>query len=572
MGALAYLAFVSMKNRVRVRIKRLREVRYAAGMLMGLLYFYFILGGRHTGSRGIHAVFAATREQTEMFAAVALFLLVCIGWAWPSDGKAALMFTRAEVHFLFPAPFSRRQLISYKLLRLQAAGLFSSVIVTIFFRPGTIAAGWMFLTGFMLVTSILTVHLTAVSLSRASLIQHGRRGLAHQWLPLGVVVASIAILVTTVVQAWWPIWEQPTVGLRIWELQRLSTHGLAGIVLWPFRSVVQLPLAPTPAEFFKALPVPLALLLLSFAWAVRSDAAFEEASAELAEKVARIRSGTQPVVGTIKKRKAPFTLATTGRAETALLWKNLIMLGRYTTMKRGLTFLPAIVIVSVLMGLQARKSGYADAAAFLCMLGAFITVFMGPMMIRNDLRRDLESVEMLKSWPLTGVVIVRGEILAPTVALTVFAWAFILGTSASVAHMLSTLGVGVAAGRASWVLAGLLVAPALIATQVLAQNGLAVLFPAWVSIGVTHTQGLDVMGQRMLMFVGILLATLLALLPAVLFAALAAGVVYYATSIVSIVLPALVITVSLLAECAVATEFLGRVMDRTDPAAIDPVE
>jgi hypothetical protein len=449
--------------------------------------------------------------------------------------------------------------------------LLSSAIVTVFFRPATLAAGWMFLAGFAVLSSVLIVHLTAVSLSRASLREHGWYGLAHQWLPIAVMVGSVVILVTVLASSWAQLAMLNGKGAVMWELQRLSTHGAAAIVLWPYYAVVRLPFAPTPAAFFAALPVPLAFLVLNFAWAVRTDAAFEEASAALAEKVASVRRGAQPVVGTVRKRPAPFPLASTGPAEIALLWKNLIMMGRYATLARAMTFLPAIVIPGVLLALNARHDGLVDAFAFFCLLLTFVTILMGPMMVRNDLRRDLARIAVLKSWPVSGAALVRGEMLAPTVVLTTFAWAFILGTSTSLAHVFREIGIR-AAGRISFVVAALVLAPGLIAVQVLAQNAVAVMFPAWVSIGPSRGQGVDVMGQRMLLMAGTLITLVVAVLPAFVFGSLAGVAIFYVTSVVPIIVPSAIATASLLVECFLATEVLGRFMDRMDPAAVEPSE
>ena len=571
MGALLFLTLVSTKNRVRSRLRRLREVRYAAGLVAGLAYFYFLLNPRGR-STGIHAAFASLREPIEMVAAVGVFLVVLAAWVWPSDGQATLSFSRAEVQFLFPAPFTRRQLISYKLLRMQLGALLSSAIVTVFFRPATLAAGWMFLAGFALLTSVLIVHLTAVSLSRASLREHGWYGLARQWLPVAVMVGSVGILAIALASAWGYLGTLDGKGAVMWELQRLSTHGAAGVVLWPCYSIARLPLAPTPAAFFTALPVPLAFLVLNFAWAVRTDAAFEEASAALAERVASVRRGARPVVGTVRRRPVPFHLSATGPGEVALLWKNLIMIGRYATLARALTFLPAVAILGVMVALNARHTGLVDAMAFFCLLLTFVTILMGPMMIRNDLRRDLERIAVLKSWPIRGAALVRGEVLAPTVVLTAFAWAFILGTSTSLAHVFREVGLSAGAGRMSYVVAALLLAPGLIAVQVLTQNAVAVMFPAWVSVGASRGQGVDVMGQRMLMMGGTLITFVVAVLPALVFGSLAGLAIYLVTSVVPVVVPAAIATASLLFECYLVTEVLGRFMDRMDPAAVEPLE
>lgn len=574
MGALIYLTLCSTKNRVRARLRRLREPRYAAGLLMGLAYFYFLLGPRAGGRKagGFIGLLAGVREPLELVGALLVFVIVALTWLWPSRDAAALSFSRADVQFLFPAPFTRRQLITYKLARMQVGAFTSSAIMTLLFRPRSMAAGWTFFLGMSIGVSILIVHLTAVSLSRASLRQHGRAGLARQWLPVLLVVGTAVVLAGTVYGAW-PRLSSLERSRDVWaELQRISSTGLAAIVLWPLRAIVRLPLSASGAEFLRALPVGLMLYALSFWWALRSDAAFEEASAELAEKVARIRSGTQPALGAIGKRRPPFHLATTGQVEIALLWKNLIMLGRYATLKRAAAFLPAIVVLGVLMALSTRKEGSANVFAFFCFLFALITVMMGPLMIRNDLRRDLASLALLKSWPIRGAALLRGEVLAPAAVLSVVAWGFILGASMSQAHVLSEIGLASLGSHLSYTAAALAVVPGLVVTQLMTQNAVAVVFPAWTHVGPNRTQGIDVMGQRLLMMGGMLLTLILAVLPAAAFALIAAAVIYYATSVVPVVVPALVLTASLVAECLLVAEALGRVIDRTDPSAIEAIE
>jgi hypothetical protein len=444
--------------------------------------------------------------------------------------------------------------------------------MTLFFRPGRVAAGWTFFLGMSIASAIVIVHLTGVSLSRASVRQFGRAGLARQWLPLLVLAGSILVLGNTVHAAWPRLVSAERPRDIMLELQRLSSSGLAALVLWPLHAVVRLPLSSSAAEFLRALPAALLLYAVNFAWAVRSDAAFEEASAELAERVARIRRGAQPVLGTLRKRRPPFRLSATGPVEIALLWKNLIMLGRYATVKRALGFLPAIVVLGVLMSLGSRKDGLAGTFAFFCLLFAFISVFMGPLMIRNDLRRDLERLAVLKSWPIRGAVLLRGEVLAPAAFLTVVACGFILGASTSQAQVLAKLGFGGLGAHLSYTAAALILVPGFVVTQLMTQNGIAVVFPAWVSIGPNRSQGIDVMGQRLLMMCGMALTLVLAVLPAAVLGAIAAAVIYYLTSVAPVVVPALVVTAVLLAECLLASEALGRVIDRTDPSAIEASE
>ena len=124
---------------------------------------------------------------------------------------------------------------------------------------------------------------------------------------------------------------------------------------------------------------------------------------------------------------------------------------------------------------------------------------------------------MLKTWPVRGAALIRGEVLAPTVVVTAVAWLLLL--------VAAVLGGGLKPGsreatafvahRAPYLAAAFVLAPALILSQVVVQNGLAVLFPAWVAVGASRARGIDAMGQRLLMLAGILLTLVVSVLPGV---------------------------------------------------------
>src|SRR4030095_15663551 len=119
---------------------------------------------------------------------------------------------------------------------------------------------------------------------------------------------------------------------------------------------------------------------------------------------------------------------------------------------------------------------------------AFVfTILLGPQMARNDLRQDFANLAVLKSWPIGGASIVRGEVMAPAALLTVIAWL------CSVSVLIFARGLPV---TSSWILAAMLLAPGMILLQLLAQNAIAVMWPSWVTTGTMRTRGIDVMGQR----------------------------------------------------------------------------
>ena len=266
---------------------------------------------------------------------IVLFALAALAWLWPGS-RPALSFSRAEVQFLFQAPLSRRQLVHYKLIRTQVGTLFGSAITTLFLRPGSLTIAWTFSVGLWLLFSIISLHAIGISLTRQSVSKFGVIGFLRQWLPLSVVIASILILAGTAYadSARLATIADPREVFN--EIQQLATTGAAGLILWPFRALLRMPLAPSPRAFLAALPWGLLIAAANYLWVIQADAAFEEASAARAEKVATraaaIRSGkltTPTLKGKPSATATPFTLALTGRPEMAILWKNLIMVGRY---------------------------------------------------------------------------------------------------------------------------------------------------------------------------------------------------------------------------------------------------
>jgi ABC-2 type transport system permease protein len=124
----------------------------------------------------------------------------------------------------------------------------------------------------------------------------------------------------------------------------------------------------------------------------------------------------------------------------------------------------------------------------------------------------------------------------------------------------------------SYAAAAAILAPPVILAQTVVLNGIAVMFPAWSSLGSSRARGIDAMGQRLLMMAGILLALALSLLPGAVVAGALMAVVYWLTGTLLIVVPALLVAFVVIVECWVAAELLGRALDRTDVTAIDPVE
>ena len=559
---LLYLTVHSIRNQIRVRLRRLRQPRYLIATVLGGGYFWFVIMGRafrRGPPRSMPRLPAQLSVGLPLGAAMLMFVVAAFTWIMPSARRPALAFTRPEVQHLFTAPISRRRLVRYRVLRSQIGALIGSLIVTVLFRPGRLASSFMVFAGLAIIMATLNLYSTGVSLSRAS-------AGARNWLPRTIAAAAVAIIAGTLAIHW----NDFLAAFRnadFTELARLGSTGAAGVVLWPFRTLAALPLADSPRTFFSALPWALLLLVLNYVWILRTDVPFEEAAAELSEKLEKIRRhGPGALRKPIRPTKTPFNLAPLGRPETAIVWKNLIAMGRVLSWTVLLRIAPMLVIFSLAISRGERET--TGFLAVVALMVAGFTMILGPQMARRDLRQDLNALATLKTWPIRGAGLVRGEIMAPAIVLTTIAWLALI-----VAAVLSTNHAFAEEFASRWsLLAGaMFVVPGIVLAQLVAQNGLAVTFPSWVSID-PRPGGVDAMGQGMLVMLAVLLALIAAILPAALVAGVVGGVLYLLLGTIPVVLPAAIAGAALLVEAFIGTEFIGAILERSDISAVDARE
>ncbi|MEO6463772.1 MAG: putative ABC exporter domain-containing protein, partial [Candidatus Eisenbacteria bacterium] len=141
-GVFSFLTTHSLKNRFQRRLLRLREPRYLVPTALSVLWLGFwvsrgFLGGAGGRPPGLFDAFSGTdvREAIALLGGVLLFLWTAFLWLVPAQ-DAALDFTPAEIHFFFPAPVTRRQLVHYKLMRAQIGILFGALITSFFWGGG----------------------------------------------------------------------------------------------------------------------------------------------------------------------------------------------------------------------------------------------------------------------------------------------------------------------------------------------------------------------------------------------------------------------------------------------------
>jgi ABC-2 type transport system permease protein len=512
-GIFVYLTVCSIRNSVRLRIRRLRQPRYIV-MAIGFLLWLgsMMLNRPASGALGFITVHAA---RAQMIATGVATLL--LGTAWMLPVGAGLGFTSAEVQFLFTAPITRRQLIGYKVGRLLVGAAATGAFFTVLIGPPRLVPGLFFAAKTVIVVAILSLHGAGVGMYRSSAKDQGQLP-ARRW---GVLAA--ACLLT------------PVIG--------------AGLAFIAFSSGIRL---------VAALPLAAILIGANALWIIRSDHAFEEAAADAADKMSRARaSGHFSTPRVSRTRSTPFRLAPRGPAEIAILWKNWLLLGR--TSRRALV-VSAIVLGSLITAFVFASDVVVagEVVGNVSLFLVALTVLMGPAMLRIDLRQDLGHLALIKTWPVGGPALIRGEILAPAIALSLgAAVAIVIGTA--FAPALPFVDHSGAGARATFAVSAVLAVTAVIVAQLVVHNGLAVSFPAWVELKAAAGGGAMEMNGRMMivMYGALLILAFVLVVPAA-----AAAAAYFVAG--GLLIPSAIFAALLFCESVAATEVIGRILDRTD--------
>ena len=569
-SALFYLQFNSVRNRLRARLRRLKQPKYLVGAVLGggylIFYFSFLLFRTDVKAGGLLAN-GVDLPTLENVGAAILFLIMLLGWVLPNQ-RAALAFTETEVAFLFPAPITRRQLVQYKLLRSQASILLSAFFFSLIWGrrlPG--GHIWISVLGWWIVLSTINLHRLAISFARTMLFERG----LTDWRWRVIILAAVAALVGYAIkssEADWanlPPWQD-----SLWPwLGAVLSAGVTPHLLYPFRLVVMPLLAPDAAAFLHALGPALGIMIVHYFIILRADVAFEEASVAYSQKIAaRLANFQEQRSGRIKPKKArraPFPLAPTGLASVAFLWKNLILAGNIFTLR---TFLLLAWFVFLGVSIIGSGHGHADGAEFagiLCVMLFMMSLLAGQTLLRADFRADLNLVDQLKLYPLPGWQVVLGELLAPVVILAAAQWLLILAAALLLAPADGSVPLSL---RVTLALGAAILAPVIDLVMLIIPNAFALLLPSWVRFDQNAPRGFENIGQRLILVFGQMFAMFFALVPAGLVFWLTfaiAGLVLGAT--LALPLAALAAATVLGAEGGCAIYFLGAAFESFDLTA-----
>ena len=574
-GAFVYLTWASIRNRVAHRIRQAKNPRYALALILGVAYFYFIFW-RNPRHAGHDEVFPFLTDGGHLVALGGLLFGAVSMWVLGGD-STALAFTQAEASFLFPAPVSRRQLVAYKLIRGQLPLLFNALIWLLLLDAGKATLPWWARgLALWLLFSTIFLHRLGASLVRTAWAEHGSQGARRNVLSLAVFAVVVIGVATNLIRSVEPLRQAADMGARVGILTAAVAQAPARYVLWPFAALLGPVFATTTAMWLTALPAALLVLAVHVWWVLHTDTAFEEAAlaatAARARKIEAMRGRGiaglgRATRGAAKANPTPrgstgIPLAPTGHPAVAIVWKNLACLRRTSQQRQLVT---PVLLALVTGGVSASKLGPYSGVTTGALVFAAAMLFLGPMMLRGDLRQDLQHLAELKTLPFSGMTIVAAEVLSVSIPLALVQ-AAALGVAA-VAAQAGGINWGPPAMRVAIAVGAVPVLLAFNACSVTIQNGAPILFPGWARLGTTVAGGVEVMGQ-MIVVLGLylILLALLLVVPA------AMGFVVMGTlkltGPVSVAVTMVAGSVGLAFELQGVMQLLGRAFDRLEPSSV----
>lgn len=564
MSAFLYLVSHSARNRLTGLRSGLRSPRYLAALAVGAFYIWaFLIRPVNRGTVGGPFLLG---QPTEMIVTVLTVLTLMSSWIFGSD-STALAFTPAEVSLLFPAPISRRSLMSYKLFRSQIAVLINSLIwVFVLRRGGSLLPGGIRAIAVWTLFSTLNLHRLGAALVRTSWREHSTAGLRRHRASIAVfVLVGIAVFAglaqhrTELVSAF-------GAGSFFSALGRALANPPAAWALFPFHLVVAPTFAHNIQEWARAIGPALLVLALHLWWVLRTDAAFEdaaiEASAERARRLEAMKS-RRSLGATAKPRKASSTiaLAAVGHPAIGIFWKNILCLRRTAQLR----LLIGPLAMSVIIGgaIAGDDGGAVGVIAASSLIFAGLLIVFGGRLIRNDLRQDMQHLPLLKTLPVAPGDLMVAEVASGALPMAALQLLLLLVAYAAsfglpFIHLRNDTRVALLAAAPFAVLA-------LNGALLTIQNGTAVLFPTWIRLGPAANTGVEALGQNLLASVANLVSLAVALIiPAII--AIGAISVLGPPRAFTLTLLIIVASAVLAAETYFALRLLGRAFAKAEPS------
>ncbi len=330
-------------------------------------------------------------------------------------------FTPAEVQFLFTGPFSRRQVLLYKVVLSLLVSLPMTLLLGLVIR---VKSGWVpgVLLGLFLISTFMLLFTIALGLLTSALGAALRT--RTRWAAAFALLALVAALITS------------AGGATNWDLHLLAVaafdSALWQAVSWPLASFFKVLTAQSWAELPVPVLVGLAVNGLVLLMIFGCDAAFEEqsaaGSAALYARIMRARGQQvtiEPLAGAERRRRFTLPALPYLGGVGPVLWRQ--MLTAYRSMGR-LAFLSLVLGGMVAVPLMSGSGREDKGRVIAAMVGGavWLSIFL-PVLVPYDFRGDIDRMGTLKTLPVSPWMLALGQMITPALLLSIAGWCVLGG-------------------------------------------------------------------------------------------------------------------------------------------------
>lgn len=383
-------------------LRGLKEPRRLIGVAFWTLCIVGFLASQHAASVG-----SARVTSTESLQALFSILLLTTGL----NGflQRGLTFQPSDVDFLFCGPFSRRQLVMYRLLSVYPFALVSSAFFLLVLRRATAHPGIAYCG--LVLFSLLLVHVQTIFGLLATAVEN--RIFQRLKTSLRIVAWSLAIGLAFAFMGAVTGDEHALTTLR-----SIFHGGWTDVALWPAKVVSRSLTAGGWGDAWSPLLGLLAATFVSLLIVLALQVDFLEASITATQQTAALRArfgrgvvspeAQSGAVHSAFRPRLPFF-----RGAGAIAWKNLIAVSR--SMRFLLFAVLSMGVYTALLIARGRGIGAGEGGVQydIVSLGA-----MWPLLLQQyvafDFRRDIDSLAELRQLPLRPISVAAAEVFVPT--------------------------------------------------------------------------------------------------------------------------------------------------------------
>lgn len=404
--ALTKLIYMRLYGWARYFVLGLRTPKKAMFTIVAMAMFCLWLGPQ------VMMTFWATEKiSLDIQPFIPLGLLLITGTQlFTSANERAVMFHQNEIDFLFPAPFTRRQLLLFKIITSFGGVLFSSLIFTVVMMR-FVEHGLLMFFGFFLALSFVHLLSMSVVLLRQTVDETLYARIWHG--AMYVVVIGLVYLG----------WQYRMVVIEKGGLQLLKeiyNNPYCYYVLAPFDVFGYL---ITNESWFWGLcvwlPVALGINLFLLIIVFQLDQNYLEVSLQVSQKlhkrVAQVRRGGSVFVSKSKEVKKSFRAFPRMNGVGTIAWRQYLLANR----NMGSWLFTFFLMMAASIGAYFFTREIEPATLIWIVLGILIyfSLFI-TQYIKFDFRSDLDQFDWLKQMPVSPAAIATGEIVIPVVFLT----------------------------------------------------------------------------------------------------------------------------------------------------------